>query len=112
MVTAPISWAQNEVVEVAIDRPNRRMRNRSTGYAATQLGVQWQPEPIADNRNMERGQSFGQCLRRRALDELTNLKIFEKRSTYDLIFHRPGTHNLTGIANIWSRSDETMAQIG
>jgi hypothetical protein len=61
------------------------MSNRRTRYAAAELSVERQPQPIADNRSMERCQSIGQCLRGRTIDDLTDLEVFEKWSTYDLM---------------------------
>ena len=61
------------------------MGNRRAGYEAAKLSVKRQPQPVADNRSMERRESIGQCLRGRTIDDLTDLEVFEKWSTYDLM---------------------------
>jgi hypothetical protein len=67
------------------------MGNRRAGYEAAKLSVKRQPQPVADNRSMERRESIGQCLRGRTIDDLTDLEILEKRPTYELTFHRLDT---------------------
>jgi hypothetical protein len=61
------------------------MGNWRASHAAAQFNVERQPQPVADNRGMYRRQPVGQCLCRCAIGNVTDLKIFEKRSTNDLM---------------------------
>ncbi len=83
----------------------RRIGDRAAGNGAAQIGVQREPEPVAHDRAMERGESVGQRERGRVGHDLTDLEILEEGTVnYLHVIHQAAPPRLNRTVLIYALS--------